>query len=150
MTEYYFRIWGEVGMKTVLNYLFLFLSLSLLVACSSPDEEIKAVGIQSINAVDASKKFSDKEAVIIDVREQGEWDEQHIPGAIFIPVAQLGSRLAEINKYKDRPVIMQCHSGRRSAQAAVLLHGAGFKEVYNLSGGILAWKQAGLELEKKK
>ncbi|MFK8066962.1 MAG: rhodanese-like domain-containing protein [Gammaproteobacteria bacterium] len=137
-------------MKTALNFLFLFLSFFLLVACSSPDEEMKAAGIQSINAVDASKKFTSEEAIIIDVREKYEWDEQHIPGAIFIPVAQLGTRLAEINQYKDRPVIMQCHSGRRSAQAAVLLHGAGFKEVYNLSGGILAWKQAGLDLEKKK
>lgn len=134
-------------MKTVSNLFFFSLLLFILAACSPSESEMEQKGIQSIAAADASTMFAAKEAIIIDVREQNEWDAKHIPGAIFIPVAQLGTRLAELEQYKDTPVIMQCHSGRRSAQAAVVMHGAGFKQVYNLDGGIIAWEQAGLELE---
>lgn len=125
--------------------LFFFASILLLTACSPAD--IESQGIQSITPVDASTMFAAKEAVIIDVREQNEWDDKHIPGAIHIPVAQLNSRLAELEQYKDSPVIMQCRSGKRSAQGAVALNAAGFAKLYNMDGGILAWDKAGLETE---
>jgi rhodanese-related sulfurtransferase len=126
-----------------------FASIFSLMACSpSTEAESKSAGIQSITPTEASKMFAAKEAVIIDVREQNEWDAGHIPGAIHIPVASLNSRLAELEQYKDSPVIMQCRSGRRSAQGAVALNAAGFKNLYNMEGGILAWDKAGLETEK--
>ncbi len=127
--------------------LFFFFCTFSLMACSPAESEAESAGIQSITAVDASKMFAAKEAVIIDVREKNEWDDKHIPGAIHIPVAQLNSRLAELEQYKDSHVIMQCRSGRRSAQGAVALHAAGFKKLYNMDGGILAWDKAGLETE---
>jgi len=120
-------------------------SLFSLMACSPSETEAESSGIQSITPVEASKMYSAKEAVIIDVREQNEWDEKHIPGAIHIPIAELNNRLSELEQYKDSPVIMQCLSGRRSAQGAVVLHNSGFKKVYNMDGGILAWDKAGLE-----
>ena len=129
------------------SQLVFFTSIFTLMACTSPESEAESKGVQSISPVDASEMFTAKEAVIIDVREQNEWDEKHIPGAIHIPVAQLNSRIAELEQYKDTPVIMQCRSGRRSAKGAVALHGAGFKQVYNMDGGILAWDKAGLETE---
>ncbi len=122
-------------------------SLFSLMACSPSETEAESSSIQSITPVEASEMYSAKEAVIIDVREQNEWDDKHIPGAIHIPVAQLNNRLSELEQYKDRPVIMQCRSGRRSAQGALVLHNAGFKKVYNMEGGILAWDKAGLETE---
>ncbi len=116
-------------------------------ACSSPDPDIDSAGVLSITAVDAEKKYTREEAVIIDVREKSEWDEKHIPGAIHIPLAQLSNRIAELDQYKASSIIMQCHSGMRSAKGAVILHSEGFQKVYNMDGGILAWDGAGLVTE---
>ena len=103
--------------------------------------------IPAISPVEAEQLFNKKKAVIIDVREDSEWKEQHIPGAIHIPLGQLPERLTELKQYKDSPVIAQCRSGRRSAQASDVLKSAGFSKVYNLEGGLNAWDKAGLKTE---
>lgn len=102
---------------------------------------------ESISPKEASAMYADKKAVIVDVREDSEWNEQHIPGAIHIPLAQLNERLSELKQYKDSPVITQCKSGRRSAKALDELKSAGFSKVYNMDGGIMAWNKAGLKTE---
>ena len=86
-------------------------------------------------------------AVIIDVRENGDWNEHRIHGAIHIPLSQLNSRLKELEAYKNAPVITQCQAGLRSAQAQLILKAAGFSKVYLLNGGIQAWHQQGLVTE---
>jgi rhodanese-related sulfurtransferase len=103
--------------------------------------------IKSISTSEASAMYTGKKAVIVDVREDSEWNEQHIPGAIHIPLAQLNERLSELKQYKDSPVITQCKSGGRSAQALDVLKSAGFSKVYNMDGGIIAWDKAGLKTE---
>ena len=103
--------------------------------------------IESISPKEASAMYADKKAVIVDVREDSEWNEQHIPGAIHIPLAQLNERLSELKQYKDSPVITQCKSGGRSAKALDELKSAGFSKVYNMDGGIMAWDKAGLKTE---
>jgi len=103
--------------------------------------------IPAISPVEAEQLFNKKKAVIIDVREDSEWKEQHIPGAIHIPLGQLPERLTELKQYKDSPVIAQCRSGRRSAQASDVLKSAGFSYVYNMEGGLNAWDKAGLKTE---
>jgi rhodanese-related sulfurtransferase len=62
----------------------------------------------------------------------------------LIPLGELGGRLAEIAAYKDKPIAVMCHSGRRSAKAVKLLQEAGYTQVSNISGGISAWQKAGL------
>jgi rhodanese-related sulfurtransferase len=116
-----------------------------IAGCSDADVETSSV--QPITPQEASQLFEKKEAVIIDVRENSEWDEKHIPGAIHIPLAQLKSRLSELDEYKTSPVIMQCQSGVRSAQGSVIMKAAGFNKVYNMDGGILAWSKDGLTTE---
>ena len=101
----------------------------------------------SISPKQASEMYAEKKAVIVDVREDSEWNEQHIPGAIHIPLAQLNERLPELKQYKDSPVITQCRTGGRSAQALDVLKSAGFSKVYNMDGGIKAWDDAGLKTE---
>jgi rhodanese-related sulfurtransferase len=103
--------------------------------------------IDSISPKEASAMYSGQKAVIVDVREDSEWNEQHIPGAIHIPLAQLNERLAELKQYKDSPVITQCRTGGRSAKAFDVLKLAGFSKVYNMDGGIMAWDKAGLKTE---
>lgn len=80
--------------------------------------------------------------LLIDVREESEWNEMHIPGAVLIPLSQFVTRQGEIPE--GRALIMQCRSGGRSGQAALALRLAGRANVANLAGGITDWEAAGL------
>ncbi|MDP3743989.1 MAG: rhodanese-like domain-containing protein [Methylotenera sp.] len=113
----------------------------LLAGCTPTD-------VASISPKAAEVMFAEQKAIIVDVREDSEWNEQHIAGAIHIPLAQVASRLAELAQHKDNTVIVQCRSGKRSAKAADLLQGAGFSKVYSLAGGIVAWDKDGLKTTK--
>ena len=81
----------------------------------------------------------------LDVREESEWNEVHIPGALLIPLSQFVARQGEIPE--GRALIMQCRSGGRSGQAALALRTAGRTNVANLAGGITDWEAAGLPVE---
>jgi len=96
---------------------------------------------------EAAAMVTGTKAVIVDVREDDEWNQQRIPGAIHIPLGQLKDRIAELEHYKNSPVITQCRSGRRSQQALDLLKSEGFSKLYNLDGGIVAWNKAGLKTD---
>lgn len=85
----------------------------------------------------------------LDVREPSEVAKVSITGAINIPLNQLKSRLGELDKYKQSPIITQCRTGRRSVEALKILMSSGFTDVQNLEGGIIAWEKAGLKTEKK-
>ncbi len=85
------------------------------------------------------------DVVLIDVREQSEYDEAHIPGVTLIPLGEVPQRLDEIPT--DKTVIMTCRSGNRSGQATDFLRENGFDNVHNMEGGIGAWQSAGLEVE---
>ena len=118
--------------------------LVLLTACSPSDTP----SINKVTASEASQMVENNNAIIIDVRNQSEWDAGHIPGAIHIPLSEVKDRIPELIVYKDRPLVMQCYSGKRSAKAAGILQQAGFDNVSNMTGGISAWSAAKLPLEK--
>jgi len=80
--------------------------------------------------------------LVLDVREQREWDEGHLPDARFIPFHELPRRTGELDP--ARPVTLYCATGQRSSIAASILERAGFREVSNVVGGIVAWTKAGL------
>jgi phage shock protein E len=84
--------------------------------------------------------------VLIDVREDREYAEGHIPGAVLIPFDQIPNRLNEIPQ--DKTVIAVCRSGNRSSQVISFLSQQGFNNIHNMQGGMLAWDQAGYEIEK--
>jgi rhodanese-related sulfurtransferase len=85
---------------------------------------------------------------VIDVREPGEYATGHVLGAKNLPLARLAAPAGELAKRKDRPVIVYCDGGERSAKAMAALKKQGYTRVANLSGGIGAWQQAGLPVEK--
>ncbi len=91
---------------------------------------------------EAAKAFLDshsvEEYILLDVRQDWEYEEFHLPGATLIPLPVLADHLAEMAR--DKPTIVYCASGGRSAAAANLLSGQRFKEVYNLLGGVMAWR----------
>lgn len=107
-----------------------------------------ALAAQDID-VQQAQTMSKQGALLLDVREPGEYDEVHAPNVTLIPLGQLQSRLNEIARYKNQPVAVMCRSGRRSAKAAEILEEAGFSRVSNVSGGIMAWESAGLTVVRK-
>jgi hydroxyacylglutathione hydrolase len=102
-------------------------------------------GIQQIRPAELAPMMASGSVEVIDVRGASEWDGGHLPGVQNIPLALLPSRIAEIPR--DRPVVLQCQSGGRSAIAASLLRARGIQNVMNLTGGFTAWRDAGLAVE---
>jgi phage shock protein E len=86
------------------------------------------------------------DVLILDVREQDEWDAGHIPGALLIPMSEIQGRLSEVPK--DKTVIVQCRSGNRSSQVTDYLQQQGFTNIRNMAGGLNAWQAAGLPVEQ--
>jgi rhodanese-related sulfurtransferase len=81
--------------------------------------------------------------VVLDVRNQSEYDTGHLNNSILIPVIELQARIAEIAPYKDSEVIVICQTGGRSAMASGILDSNNFTMVYNVLGGISGWELAG-------
>jgi rhodanese-related sulfurtransferase len=102
-----------------------------------------------VGTLEATQLINRRDAIVLDVREPGEYAAGHLPNAKHIPLGQLASRLKELEKFKERPIVITCASGSRSGSAQSLLKKNGFKEAVNLKGGIAAWQQASLPLEKK-
>ena len=96
------------------------------------------VSLPHISVTDVSRRT---DAVLLDCREQEEWDEGHINGAAHIPMIQLPERLKDIDATKE--IICVCRSGNRSGKVAAWLLNNGYRAV-NMTGGMLAWKEAGL------
>lgn len=94
------------------------------------------------------KKLLDegKTLQIVDVREPQEYAEARVEGSALIPLGQLSGRIGELRK--DQPVVTMCRSGNRSGVALSMLKRAGFSEVSNLKGGILAWAKSGLPVKR--
>lgn len=108
----------------------------------------RVAGISQIGTLEATRLINE-DAVILDVREDSEWAIGHIPNARHVPLGKLTARLSELEKFKDKAIVVNCRSGHRSARACAMLKKSGFENVHNLSGGIIAWEQANLPITKK-
>ena len=106
-------------------------------------------GGDAVSPAAATQLLNREDAVVLDVRETGEWSAGHIPNARHIAMGQLDKRIHELDKFKARPIIVCCASGNRSSSACGRLKKAGFEKVFNLSGGIGAWTEAGLPTTTK-
>ena len=104
---------------------------------------------EDLSPAQATLLMNREDALVLDVRESGEWSSGHIPGARHIALGQLEKRMSELEKLKDRPVILCCASGNRSSSACGRLKKGGFEKVFNLAGGISAWREASLPLTTK-
>jgi hydroxyacylglutathione hydrolase len=90
---------------------------------------------------DLAAMRGDRTPVVVDVRNDAEWAQGHLPAAIHLPLGHLRERLRELPR--DQPLVTQCQAGARSAIAASLLRREGFSDVSNLAGGYDAWRKAG-------
>ena len=108
----------------------------------------KLRGIKEVDCAAALQLINHKEACVLDVREPDEFKAGHLLNAKLIPLGKLRERVGEMERYRDKPIIVVCRSGNRSATACALLGRDGFAQAYNLTGGVTAWQKAGLPLER--
>ena len=107
-------------------------------------------GGKGLSPAQATALINREDAQVIDVREASEFSTGHLLNARHIPLSDLEKRLGELEKFKDKPVILNCQSGGRSSSACAILAKAGFTNVHNLEGGIEAWVQAGMPISRQK
>jgi rhodanese-related sulfurtransferase len=86
--------------------------------------------------------------LLLDIRDQGQFESGHIIDSRHIPSAELANRADTLKKYKEKPVVVYCDNGFASAAAARILRGLGFSKVATLRGGLQSWKQENLPLVK--
>ncbi|HEX2331784.1 MAG TPA: rhodanese-like domain-containing protein [Burkholderiales bacterium] len=106
----------------------------------------RSAGGPWVTTAEATHLINREDALVVDVRDPGEYGAGHILGAKNVPLSRLND--AEVAKRKDRPVIVYCEGGERSSKAVAALKKQGFTRVVNLTGGLRAWQQAGLPVEK--
>lgn len=108
----------------------------------------RGAGGPAVTTLEATQLINRQDALVLDVREQAEFAQAHILNARGLPLSQFEARAGDIEKFKDKPVIVYCATGNRSSTAVALLAKRGFSQVFNLSGGFSAWQQAGLPVQK--
>ena len=105
-------------------------------------------GIDSIDVMEAERRLREDPAgpLLVDVREQHEFDEVRAPGAVLLPMSTLVTRIGELPT--DRPLMIVCHSGHRSSAVTGFLARSGRSDVVNVSGGMDAWERKGLPVKR--
>ena len=103
---------------------------------------------REVGPAEAVQLINRRDAVVLDVREAAEYKSGHINNARHIPEGELEARAKELEKIKSKPIIVSCGRGNRSAGVAGRLRKLGFNEVFSLRGGLSAWQQANMPLEK--
>ncbi len=131
------------------NHLFwviaFFVILALLVV-----NLVQTVGSRAVIPIRAVQLFNTEDALPLDIRSTADFASGHIVNAKNIPMADLKTRLDELQKVKGKPVLVYCAMGTTSAAAIRVLSAAGFEQVYSLKGGIAAWSNDKLPLTQRR
>jgi rhodanese-related sulfurtransferase len=130
------------------NHWPLFLALVVVLGLLAYNLAVGDKG--SVDPADATSLINHRDAVVIDVRPTADFAKGHIVNAQNVPMNGFKNQIGALHKYKDGPVVVACRSGAQSAMACQQLRKAGFAEVYNLRGGVLAWQNANLPLTRKR
>jgi rhodanese-related sulfurtransferase len=130
------------------NALLIGLALGSGVALLWPMLNRNAGGVANVSATEAVMLMSRNKALVLDVRNVEEFAAGHIQGAKHIPVAELAGRIKEIEKFKDKPVLVHCQKGMRAKAACSILRDLQFSQLHNLQGGLDTWVEAKLPLVK--
>ncbi|MGI9278452.1 MAG: rhodanese-like domain-containing protein [Endozoicomonas sp.] len=106
-------------------------------------------GGQSVGSQEVTQLINQQEAVVLDVREKADFGKGHIVDAISMPYGKVADRVGELNKFKDKPIIIVDAMGQHSGTVGKQLKDAGFEQVVRLKGGIGTWTADSLPLVKK-
>lgn len=105
-------------------------------------------GGSAISSQQLTNMVNNDEAVVLDVRDEKEFNAGHITHSINIPSTKMANRVTELDKYKGKPIIIACAMGQHSGSAGRQLRAAGHEKLYRLEGGISSWKGESLPLVK--
>jgi rhodanese-related sulfurtransferase len=105
-------------------------------------------GIQEVDSQGAMTLINRQNALVLDVREQGEYDAGHIINSRLIPTGQLKERIGELEKYREHHIVVVCRSGGRATGATAFLNKQGFAKAQLLVGGVMAWQKSNLPLQR--
>lgn len=130
------------------NVLLIGLALGSGIMLLLPAFKKGAGGVPNLSTGEAINLINRNHALVLDVRSDSEFAGGHIVDAKHIPLDKLAERLNELAKYKDKPILVNCQRGMRSAKACDVLRKAEFKQVHNLQGGLDAWLAAKLPVVK--
>lgn len=128
------------GNHLILVGAFVFISTLLLVNLA------QGAGSRSVYPIQAVQLLNREDAVVLDIRDASDYESGHIINAKNIPRAELKSRLDELKKFKERPIVVYCANGNASTVALRDLSAAGFQQVHSLKGGLAAWRSDNLPL----
>ncbi len=103
-----------------------------------------------LSPLEATLLINREDAIVIDIRDPGEYAQGHVPNARHIPAGELARRSGELEKWKNQPLILCCATGARSSSALQTLRQAGFDRLYNLRGGMMEWQKAGQPTSRKR
>lgn len=130
------------------NVLLIGLAIGSGLALLLPMLSRSAAGISVLSVTEAVMLMSRKSALVLDVREPDEFAQGHLQGARNVPLSQLSARLKELEKFRDKPVLVVCERGRRANAAAKLLKAQSFTTLNVLKGGMQAWIEAKMPSSK--
>lgn len=110
---------------------------------------VTGAGIKEVDAREAVQLINYQDALVLDVRDDSEFAAGHSPSAKHVPSEKIKERLSELERFKEKPIVVIYSGGVHSNSASMVLRKNGFKQVVNLMGGIDAWKRAGLPMVKR-
>jgi rhodanese-related sulfurtransferase len=133
-----------------MNHAYLVIAFAVLLALVFFNEmKIATQRFASLTPAAAVQLMNNEDVVVLDVREAAETIGGKIARAIQIPVSAVAKRVGELEKHKDKTLLVYCKSGARAGIACKELGKHGFEKVYSLNGGLVAWQEAHLPLSKK-
>lgn len=129
------------------NHPYLFMALGVTAGMIAYTEYMRLFsGAKMLTPLQATQLMNEGEALFLDVRDDAEFKRGHLLDATHIPVNSLDKRMHELERHKDKPVIVYCDSGARAQRAAAKLKKNGFEKLNSLAGGVTAWEKASLPL----
>lgn len=105
-------------------------------------------GGQTVSPQQATNMVNREDAKVVDVRDADEFRQGHIAGSINIPFSQLAERMTELDRFKDKPVVLICKIGHQASAAGRQLRGSGFEKIFRIQGGIQGWRADNLPVVK--
>ena len=129
---------------------YLFVALFVIIGLLIGSEVLRKLrGITAITPTGALQLINDQDAVVVDIRDLGDYKAGHIPESRHIPFKELEKRAAELKKAQDKPIIIYCRTDNRASTAGAQLKKGGFQTVHTLKGGLSAWQSANLPVSTK-
>jgi len=133
----------------MMNNWLLFLALAVIVALLvMTTVRTRLLGFNELKPGEAVQLMNREEPLVLDVRENNEYQAGYIQGAVHIPVGELEGRIKELEAWREKPVLIYCRAGQRSAKAAAVLKRQGFSQLYKLDGGMMAWQSGNLPISR--